>query len=136
MTINELSKLSAIQSEIHLIKREIENTDLKFMQDRVTGSSREFPYCKRSFTVQGYDYDSYYCKLNRLQKKLERKLDELMDEKDRILDYINTVDDSIMRQILMLKYINGMTWEQIGREIGYSSRSIRRKHSQFFREEN
>ena len=65
-------------------------------------------------------------------KKLARKLEELMDERDRINDYINNIDDGVIRMILMCKYVNGMTWEQIGNEIGYSSKSIRRKHAKFF----
>ena len=132
MTQEELSKLHTIQKEIELIKREISNTDAYYVSDKVTGSSSSFPYTERSFKLCGYDYDSYYGKLKRLEKKLARKLEELMDERDKINDYINSIDDGVIRMILMCKYVNGMTWEQIGNEIGYSSKSIRRKHAKFF----
>lgn len=134
MNKEELSKIAAIQTEIEVIKRQISEADCSYIADRVRGSSSVFPYVERSFSIKGYDIDSYYTKLNRLQNKLKRKLDELMDERDRVLDYIETVPDSIMRQILILKYINGMTWKQIGAEIGYSARSIRRKHASFFQQ--
>lgn len=132
MTIEELSKVKAIQSEIEIIKKQISTTDARFTSDKVKGSSSSFPYCERNFKVSGYDYDSYYAKLKRLEKRLARKLDELMDERDKVLDYIDTVQDSTMRQILMLKYINGLTWDQIGREIGYSRVGVRKKHAKFF----
>ncbi|KNY24828.1 hypothetical protein [Pseudobacteroides cellulosolvens] len=132
MNKEELLKISAIQREIEIIKIQISSADYRYTADSVRGSENVFPYVERSFSVKGYDYDSYYAKLNRLQSKLKRKLEELMDERDKVLEYIETVPDSIMRQILMLKYINGMTWEQIGMKIGYSARSVRRKHTWFF----
>ncbi len=133
MNKEELSKIAAIQTEIEVIKRQISKADCSYIADRVRGSSSVFPYVERSFNIEGYvNIDSYYTKLNRLQNKLKRKLDELMDERDKVLDYIETVPDSIMRQILMLKYINGMTWEQIGGEIGYSGVWVRKKHAKFF----
>lgn len=134
MNKEELSKIAVIQTEIEVIKRQISEADCSYTADRVRGSSSVFPYVERSFSIKGYDIDSYYTKLNRLQNKLKRKLDELMDERDRVMDFINTVSDSVLRQILILKYINGMTWEQIGAEIGYSARSIRRKHASFFQQ--
>jgi len=136
MTREELGKLQNIQKEIKIIQQQISNIDYNkfYRHDSVTGSEPNFPYAKRVIGVKGYDYDAYYTKLDRLNKKLKRKLEALMDERDRVLDYIETVPDSIMRQILILKYINGMTWEQIGAEIGYSARSIRRKHASFFQQ--
>ena len=136
MNKEELSKIAAIQKEIKIIQQQISNIDCNkfYRHDSVTGSEPNFPYIKRAIGIKGYDYDAYYTKLDRLNKKLKRKLEALMDERDRVLDYIETVPDSIMRQILMLKYINGMTWKQIGAEIGYSARSIRRKHASFFQQ--
>ncbi|HEY9060967.1 MAG TPA: RNA polymerase subunit sigma-24 [Pseudobacteroides sp.] len=132
MTQKDLSKIAAIQSEIRVIKNQIGYADIPYAADSVKGSSNVFPYVERSFMVKGYDYEAYYAKLNRLQSKLKRKLDELMDERDKVLEYTNTLDDSLLRQIIILKYINGMTWEQIGGEVGYSARTVRRKHSKFF----
>lgn len=136
MTREELGKLQNIQKEIKIIQQQISNIDCNkfYRHDSVTGSEPNFPYVKRVIGVKGYDYDAYYTKLDRLNKKLKRKLEALMDERDRVMDFINTVSDSVLRQILILKYINGMTWEQIGAEIGYSARSIRRKHASFFQQ--
>lgn len=136
MTREELGKLQNIQKEIKIIQQQISNIDCNkfYRHDGVTGSELNFPYVKRVIGIKGYDYDAYYTKLDRLNKKLKRKLEALMDERDRVMDFINTVSDSVLRQILILKYINGMTWEQIGAEIGYSARSIRRKHASFFQQ--
>lgn len=132
MTIRELSELSAIKIEIEIIKKQINSAEPKMLTGKVKGSESTFPYCERSFMVRGYDPDTYYRKLDRLQKKLQRKLEEYADEYDKILDYLDTVEDSLMRSIMMCKYINGLTWEQTGKEIGYSSRQCKRKHREFF----
>jgi len=134
ITQERLSRLQAIQKEIDIIKREINNTTAAgapYVTDKVTGSSSSFPYIKKSFTISGYDLKSYHAKLDRLNKKLTARLNELMDEIDELINFINTIDDPVLRMILMLKYVRGYTWEQIGREIGYSSRAVRLKHANF-----
>ena len=134
MTRERLSRLQAIQREIDLIKREINNTTAAgapYVTDKVTGSSSSYPYIKKSFKISGYDLDSYYAKLDRLNKKLTAKLNELMDERDELINFTSTIDDPVLRMILMLKYVKGYTWNQIGREIGYSARSVRLRHARF-----
>lgn len=135
MDQEKLSRLLTIQKEIDIIKREINDTTAKgapYVTDKVTGSSSSFPYSKRHFKISGYDFDAYYAKLDRLNKKLNNKLCELMDERDKLNDFIETVDDSVMRMILTLKYVNGLTWHQIGNEIGYSERHCKRRYKKFF----
>ena len=136
MTRERLSRLQAIQKEIDILKREIDYTTAEgapYVTDVVTGSSSSFPYLKRRFTISGYDWDSYHAKLDKLNEKLKAKLNELLDEIDELLDFINTIDDSTLRMILWLKYVKGYTWEQIGSEIGYSARSVRMKHAKFIK---
>lgn len=132
MTHEELSKFRNIQKEISIIKSEMSCIDVSKTTDKVKGSTPTFPYIQTSFNISGYDLDSYYAKLNRLTKKLEKKLNELMDERDRLNDYIQSIDDSIMRMILKLKHIDGQTWNQIGDQIGYTERQCRRKYKKFF----
>jgi hypothetical protein len=132
MTKDELSRLAAITQEIELIKKQISGTSPKYLVDFVKASSPEFPYTQHNVKVAGNDYDAYYSRVNRLQKRLSNKLNELMDEKDRVMEYIETVNDSTMRMILSLKYVNGLTFEEIGNEIGYSRVWVKKKHSKFF----
>jgi len=137
MTQEELSRLQHIQKEIQIIQQQISNTShLSYKYDKVRGSDSNFPYTLRSFTIEGYDYDAYYVKLDRLNKKLEQKLCELIDEKDRLNDYIESVEDPIMRMILRLKHMDGLTWSQIGDRIGYTERQCRRKYKKFFENKN
>lgn len=136
MTRERLSRLQAIQKEIDILKREIDYTTAEgapYVSDIVTGSSSSYPYLKKRFKISGYDLESYHAKLDRLGKKLTAKLNELIDEMDALLDFINAIDDPTLRMILTLKYVKGYTWEQIGDEIGYSDRSVRLKHAKFIK---
>lgn len=133
MTIEELQKLSSIQREIEIIKKQISNlkTEDFYVTDKVKGSSANFPYTQRSFVINGYDHDAYYGKLTRLKSKLESKINELIDEQEKVMDFIYSIPDSVMRQIVMCKYVDGRTWEQIGNQTGYSGRNVKRIHRKF-----
>jgi len=131
MTREELGRLRSIQKEIELIKKELTAITDEYVTDRVTGSMTEHPYILTHFTISGYASGDCSNKVKRLERKLKRKLDELMDERERLEEYIESVNDDIARMILRLRYINGLRWNQIGNELGYSERQVRRKHAQW-----
>lgn len=122
MTKKDLSQLRHLSKEIELLKRQIaELEDRKYketMFDTVTGSNPEFPYQMRTFQIEGISTDWYDKRIQRLKRKLQRRLEELMDMREEIEEYIETIDDSITRQAIALKYINGLTWEQVAAHIG------------------
>lgn len=133
MTREELDRLRSIQKEIELIKEELYTMTETYTSDKVTGSMSTHPYILRTFKISGYDLEGYNAKVGRLEKRLKRKLDELMDERIRIEEYIESIDNATTRMILRLRHINGMKWEQIGHEIGYSARHVRRLYSEYIR---
>jgi len=128
MTREELSRLRSIQKEIELIKKELTAITEEYVTDRVTGSMTEHPYILTHFKISGYASGDCSNKVKRLERKLMRKLDELMDERARIEEYIESIDNATVRIILRLKHVNGLKWEQIGREIGYSTQHIKRMY--------
>lgn len=132
MTREELSKLGSIQKEIKLIKKELNTIIEEYVTDKVTGSMVEHPYVLTHFKISGYDSEGYSVKVKRLERKLKCKLDELMDERARIEEYIESIDNATIRTILRLRHINGLGWNQIGNELGYSERQCRRKYKEFF----
>ncbi|MBU5439593.1 hypothetical protein KQI42_16380 [Tissierella sp. MSJ-40] len=81
--------------------------------DTVKGSSPYFPYVEHSIKIRGIDYKSHNDKIERLQRKLNRRVEELIDLVEEINDYMNNIDDSLIRRILTLRYINGLTWEGV-----------------------
>lgn len=72
---------------------------------------------------------------DRLEKKIDEKTEEL---RARIADlevYLDSVEDSEMRDILRLYYAEGLSQDEIGRRRGYSRSAITRKIAKFFGEE-
>lgn len=133
MTKEELLKLKKIASEVGQIKEELENVKCEYVMDSVKGSSVNYPYTQHSIKIEGYDIKSYDRKVKRIQNRLARKLAQLIDEKDVLTEYICTVEDSDLRQILMYRYINGLTWQEIGTNMGYAAITVRIKHDKFLK---
>lgn len=54
-------------------------------------------------------------------------------ELNRLNRFINTIDDSQMRMIFSLRYINGLNWLQIAFSIGggNTADSVRKAHDRF-----
>ena len=67
------------------------------------------------------------------QKKLiENKTERIYIEQNRLIRFINTIDDSLIRQIMQLRYIQGKTWQQIAFAVGETDEQYpRRKHNTF-----
>jgi DNA-directed RNA polymerase specialized sigma subunit len=133
LTKEELSRLRKIIAEIEQIKRELKSIEPEYAIDSVTGSSINFPYTQHSIKIEGYDIKYYKCKVQRIQNRLNRKLIELVEEKDRLTEYIYRLDDSVLRQILMYRYVNGLNWEEIGTSMGYATITVRSKHDKFLK---
>lgn len=52
----------------------------------------------------------------------------LVDLKEQIRGVITAVPDTDERMVLRYRYIQGLTWEQIGLEMNADERTIRRWH--------
>ena len=66
-----------------------------------------------------------------LQEKINDRIDELCAIKAEILRTINRVDDTVLRTLLIERYINCKTWERIAVDMGYSFGAIvQYKHPQ------
>lgn len=64
-----------------------------------------------------------------LKTLIEINMQKCLDEIASLEEYINSFKDSRVRLIFRLKYINNLTWEEIGLEVGYTERQTRRIHS-------
>lgn len=115
---NQLKQLKHLKSEIKILKEQIENLDYTITTDSVKGSTHSFPYIETHFKITGIDYEDYNRKTKRLQRRLQRRIDELMDLVEETNEYIENIDDSLIRQIITLRYINGLTWDQVAANIG------------------
>lgn len=62
------------------------------------------------------------------------KVRQSVIEYNRLNRYIASVDDAQMRMILSLRYVNGLSWQQVAFSMGETDESYpRRKHNVFLR---
>ena len=128
MDKESLKRYRKLLSEVELLKRQLEKTEPEFVKDSVNGSSPYFPYTQHKMHIEGYDLDSYKRKVARLNKRIVNKMNELVEEKDSLIEFIYKLEDSQARQIFIYKYLDGLTWEEIAKEMKYSKTSIRDRH--------
>lgn len=70
----------------------------------------------------------YAEELDELERKLNVEIHRCNVALEEIENAIKSVDDEELQAILEGKYIFGKSYEQIGKQLGYSRRSIVRKH--------
>lgn len=62
------------------------------------------------------------------QELISAKQKRAYIEQNRLYRFINSVEDSLMRQILIYRFVNGKTWQEVARCIGeYDESYVRRK---------
>lgn len=123
MDKEQLKQIRYIKSEIEVIENQINNIEPTMVTDKVTGSSAYFPYVQRSFTLEGIDTDEYERRVRRLQRKLIKRKEKLLQLQEEINNFIDSIEDSLVRQIITLRYVDGLNWYEVSDRIGENSTS-------------
>lgn len=135
MTRQKLKQLRHLKREIELLEEQILNLEAGIVTDKVKGSLSHHPWIETSFRIAGFDQDELGRKMSRLKKRLQRRVDDLMDLRTEILEFVESIEDSLLRQVIILRHVNGLSWEQVAREVGggNTAESVRQMHSRFFK---
>ena len=56
-------------------------------------------------------------------------------EKKRLLRYIESVDDSLMRQILLLRHVEGLKWQEVADRVGTNENAVKQAYSRFLKKD-
>lgn len=64
---------------------------------------------------------------------IKGKLAEIQLERKRMVEYINSIDDSLLRQILFYRHVSCMGWKQVALSIGGDNTAdcVRKAHDRF-----
>lgn len=127
MDREQLAQLRFLSKEVRLIEEQIRNIKYTVCSDSVKGSTLHFPYIYGSIPIEGINLEEHSKKVKRLKTKLFKRKTELIDLVSNINEYINNIDDSEIRQIIVLKYVNGLTWDSVARYLQYADESVPRK---------
>ncbi len=116
MTVQEwLERICDTDKEIEILQSELQS-----FFDKLTGYSQSYADITAS--------DSLLTAYSDYAKGIKRRVDELSRIKAEVLEVISAVEKDTYRQLLVLRYVEGMTWECIAEKMYYSVRGIQRTH--------
>jgi hypothetical protein len=128
----DLDQLRFIKNEIELIKSQIDKLENQVVTDVVSGSSAHYPYGQRKFVITGIGQCDKGL-VNKLKARLENHLAKLLTMQNEMMTFIESVEDSELRQILILRYVCNQPWREVAQEMNYAAESVPRKRcARFF----
>lgn len=129
MTKQELSQLYYLNREIEHLK-----TRIAEIEGLATSTTKQITGMPHVVGVSD-NIGKYVAELADLKELLQLNLKKCFYEFNRLNRFIQSIEDSQLRMILSLRYINGLSWLQIALSIGGSNTadSIRMQHDRFLR---
>lgn len=115
MTIRELSQLYYLNREISDLKLKIAE-----IESKATDTSVKITGMPHAPTA-GDKIGKLIAELDYYKSTLNNRLEQCRLELIRLNDYISKCDDSLTRQILTYRFVNGLPWTQVAASIGGTS---------------
>lgn len=75
-----------------------------------------------------------YCKIEEMEEKLDKLIDEFVDKRNLIISQIDKIENETYYEILFARYIEKKTFEKIADEMTYSWRQVIRLHGRALQE--
>lgn len=140
MTKEDLEQLCDLRKEIAELEYKIARLSRRgsgIVSDKVQASSKDFPYVQTTVKIEGYDYVGDQKSRKQLRKKrilLRQRKEQAEALELRITQYINSISDSGIRRMIDYKYIEGYTWEKIGRIFHCDRTTAEKRVSNYLKE--
>lgn len=121
-------------SQLYYLNREIEEQHrrLEELESLATSCTTQITGMPR---VNGWSdkIGRYSAEIADLRCLLDLNLKKCFFELNRLNRYIQNVEDSEMRMILSLRYVNGFSWDQVAESISscITGESVRKAHERF-----
>ena len=112
MTLKELSQLYYLNREIEMDKRRLQELEVKAVS--CAASLSGMPHGTGVSDRVG----RYAAEIVDLKGIIEAKLQQCIYERNRLERYINSIDDSLVRQVFTYRFVNGLPWKQVAACIG------------------
>lgn len=115
MTLKELSQLYYLNREIEMDKKRLQ--ELEVLAVSISPNLTGMP---RSPGVSD-KVGRYAAEIADLKGIIEAKHQQCLYERSRLERYIASIDDSLLRQVLTYRFVNGLPWEQVAACVGGSN---------------
>nr|DAO83789.1 MAG TPA: Protein of unknown function (DUF722) [Caudoviricetes sp.] len=139
VTKEVLSQYSDLQEEIKEVRLKIERLerdinrieDGEMVADSVAGGNGG----KQHFKIEGVPFPEYSRKKTLLYARkatLQLLEDDLLEKTNEVEEFIASIDDSRMRRIINLRFLENKTWNQVADYIGGNTEdSVRKSFTRF-----
>lgn len=128
MTKKELSQLYWLNREIEEQQRRLQ--ELECMATSCTSRITGMPHSSNMVDK----LSRYVAEIADLRGLIDLNIKRCFYELNRLNRFINSIEDSQMRMILSLRYINGLPWNQIAASIGGNTEgSVRKAHDRYLK---
>lgn len=121
MTLKELSQLYYLNREIEMDRKRLQDLEAQAVScsPNLTGMPRSPGISDK--------VGRYASEIADLKGIIEAKLQQCIYERNRLERYINSIDDSFLRQIFTYRFVNGLPWKQVAACIGpgYTDEAVR-----------
>lgn len=116
-----LNRAWRVQQEIEMLNRTKES-----IFERLTSTTASYSHTPGSATPDPHKMDAYadYC------RQVDERARELTKIAGEVVAMISRVEDGRYRQLLLLRYVEYMTWEQIAVQLNYSWRWTMQLHAE------
>lgn len=112
MTVKDMSQLYYLNREIEHLQRQLE--ELECLAEGTTQVITGMPHGSGTSDKVG----RYAVRIADLRSMIDNRKARCWDELHRLNAYIDGVEDSLTRQILTLRYVNGLSWQQVADSVG------------------
>lgn len=132
MTKERLEQYKALGLEIAALRGEIASIDAngQMVTDTVTSSS-EWPYSPHKVKIRGIAPSP---KTTILRNRLHRQRVRAEEERIAIEEFIAGIDDSELRVIFRLKYIEDLPWKYIGDVLHADRTTVAKRHDRYLKD--
>lgn len=128
MTKKELSQLYYLNKEIKQLENKL--MELETTAYKTTSNLTGMPGNGKHSDKVG----QYAAEIVDLKALINLNIEKCWREKRRLERYIQSIDDSLIRQIFQLRYIEGMKWEEVADKIkGVTADSIKKQCYRYIR---
>lgn len=135
MSKKELNQIYYLNKEIEMWKKELAGIEYKYdsaLQSpnwKSTGGGINVSD-KTADTVENIEKNK-----NRIKTIIEEKLSEIQTQRFNIITYINSIDDSLIRQIMYYRHVSCMSWVKVARYVGGKATpdSVRMAHDNYLK---
>ncbi len=65
---------------------------------------------------------------------IEAKKRKLNQQQDRIISWIISIDDTVVRQIMLYRHVRCYSWNTVAQKIGITADSARKQHDRYLQQ--